>query len=111
RSIVDISEVVAEESRERERHSRKLGPGTEVILRVRNLLKSFGGIKAVTDVSFDVRKGEILSIIGPNGAGKTTLFNLITGMHRPDSGSVNFAGEELVGLKAYQVVRKGLART
>ena len=111
KSTIDVPEVLAAEAREREQHSQKLAPGTEVILSVRNLSKSFGGIKAVTGVSFDVRKGEILSIIGPNGAGKTTLFNLITGMHRPDSGSVKFGGQELVGMKAYQVVRRGLART
>ena len=111
KSTIDVADVLAAEVHERERHRQKLAPGTEVILSVKNLTKAFGGIKAVTNVSFDVRKGEILSIIGPNGAGKTTLFNLMTGMHRADSGSVQFAGDELVGLKAYQVVRKGLART
>ncbi len=111
KSEVDVEAVLAEEEREKEKHSRKLGPTKEVLLTVKDLTKAFGGIKAVTGVSFEVRKGEILSIIGPNGAGKTTLFNLITGMHRPDSGSAIFDGHELVGKKAYQVVKFGLART
>ena len=62
-------------------------------------------------MSFKVRRGKILSIIGPNGAGKTTLFNLITGIHRPDAGSIIFDGRELVGKRAYEVVKLGLART
>jgi ABC-type branched-subunit amino acid transport system ATPase component/ABC-type branched-subunit amino acid transport system permease subunit len=110
-SDIDVDDVLAEEAREREKHSRKVSPTKEVLLDVKHLTKAFGGIKAVTDVSFHVCKGEILSIIGPNGAGKTTLFNLITGMHRPDTGSVVFAGQNIFGMRAYQVVKKGLART
>ncbi len=64
-----------------------------VLLNVRGLSKSFGGLKAVQDVSFTVREGEILGIIGPNGAGKTTLFNLLNGILKADSGSVTFAGQ------------------
>ncbi|MDP2727196.1 MAG: ATP-binding cassette domain-containing protein, partial [Dehalococcoidia bacterium] len=62
------------------------------LLEVRRLTKSFGGLTAVKELSFDVNAGEILSIIGPNGAGKTTIFNLLTGFYRPDSGSIRFMG-------------------
>jgi branched-chain amino acid transport system ATP-binding protein len=78
---------------------------------VRNLSKRFGGLRAVQDVSFSVREGEILALIGPNGAGKTTSFHLITGFHRADAGSVTAFGRELVGLKPYQICAHGLART
>jgi ABC-type branched-subunit amino acid transport system ATPase component len=78
---------------------------------IQNLSKRFGGLRAVQDVSFSVREGETLALIGPNGAGKTTSFNLITGFHRPDSGSVLAFGRELVGLRPHDVCTHGLART
>jgi branched-chain amino acid transport system ATP-binding protein len=78
---------------------------------VRNLSKRFGGLRAVQDLSFSVREGETLALIGPNGAGKTTSFNLVTGFHRADSGSVLAFGRELVGLPPYQVCALGVART
>lgn len=81
------------------------------MLTVSNINKSFGGLKATTDLSFKVDKGEIVSIIGPNGAGKTTLFNLITGVYRPDSGDIRFEGQSLVGKKPNQIVDVGVART
>ena len=81
------------------------------ILTVSNLSKSFGGLRAVADASFTVGDGEILGIIGPNGAGKTTLFNLLNGFLPPDSGSVTFAGHELIGLKPNRVCRLGIGRT
>ena len=81
------------------------------LLEVRNLSKSFGGLMATREVSFDVGEGEIVSIIGPNGAGKSTLFNLITGVYRPDVGDVTFEGKSLVGLKPNQIVDRGVART
>jgi branched-chain amino acid transport system permease protein len=81
------------------------------ILSVHGLSKSFGGLRAVADASFDVSDGEILGIIGPNGAGKTTLFNLLNGYLRPDSGKVVFAGRELTGLKPNRVCRLGIGRT
>ena len=74
------------------------------LLTVEHISKSFGGIKAVSDFSFQVGKGQIVSIIGPNGAGKTTVFNLLTGIYRPDTGSIRLDGEELVGLKPYQLI-------
>lgn len=81
------------------------------ILRIEHLSVSFGGIKALHDVSFEVEKGIIYSIIGPNGAGKTTIFNCISGIYRPDSGHIFFKGEEITHLKPHQVAQKGIART
>jgi branched-chain amino acid transport system ATP-binding protein len=81
------------------------------LLRVRGLSKSFGGLKAVSSLDFDVNQGEIMGLIGPNGAGKSTAFNLISGALRPSSGSVLFGGKEIAGLQPSKVVRHGLART
>ena len=81
------------------------------LLQVRHVTKRFGGLTAVDDVSFDVFPGTIKALIGPNGAGKSTLFNTLTGFERPDAGSVTFEGRELVGRRARDVVRAGLART
>lgn len=78
---------------------------------VRGLSKRFGGLRAVQDVSFTVRENETVALIGPNGAGKTTSFHLITGFHRPDSGSVLAFGQEVVGLKPHDVCALGMART
>jgi branched-chain amino acid transport system ATP-binding protein len=80
-------------------------------MRVRNIHKSFGGICAVDDVSFDVYRGEILGVIGPNGCGKTTLFNCILGQYRPESGSVELHGQDVVGWPSHRRARAGLART
>jgi branched-chain amino acid transport system ATP-binding protein len=81
------------------------------LLTVQGLTKYFGGIRAVHDLSFDVRSGEILGLIGPNGAGKTTVFNLIAGFIRPTSGRVLLDGEDIAGMKPYAVARRGIART
>lgn len=80
-------------------------------LEVRGLAKSFGGVKAVGGVDFDVKRGELLALIGPNGAGKTTCFNMLNGQLRPNAGSVKFEGRELVGMKPRQVWRLGVGRT
>lgn len=72
---------------------------------------SFGGIRAVDDVSFAVEEGEVFAIIGPNGAGKTTLFNLVSGIYSPDGGSVRFAGRDITALPAHRIAPLGLART
>lgn len=82
-----------------------------VLLNVSGLSKSFGGLKAVQDVSFNVREGEILGIIGPNGAGKTTLFNLLNGILKADSGSVTYAGQAVLGLPTNRACRLGIGRT
>lgn len=83
----------------------------QMILNVVNINKSFRGLKALANVSFHIRKGEIFGLIGPNGAGKTTLFNVISGFLRPDSGRVDFLGTNLVGHKPHGICRMGLART
>ena len=81
------------------------------LIEVVNVTKHFGGLQALSDVSFSVEKGEILGIIGPNGAGKTTLFNVISGYYAPDSGTVTFGGEAITGLKPHLVCRRGIGRT
>jgi branched-chain amino acid transport system permease protein len=83
----------------------------EIVLDVRNLSKSFGGLKAVQDVSFQVQKGMILGIIGPNGAGKTTLFNLLNGFIRPDQGEVVLKGVDMVGRQPHALCAAGVGRT
>jgi branched-chain amino acid transport system ATP-binding protein len=84
---------------------------SEILLEVRDLVKDFGGLRAVNKCSLSVRRGTITGLIGPNGAGKTTLFNLITGFYKPDSGQVIFRGEDITGLPAHRVFHKGLCRT
>ena len=81
------------------------------ILTVNRISKSFGGLRAVRDASFEVADGEILGIIGPNGAGKTTLFNVLNGFLQPDDGEVAFAGHHLRGLKPNRICRLGVGRT
>jgi len=85
-------------------------PGA-ALLQVQKLTVRFGGLSALDDVTLEVRQGEILGIIGPNGAGKTTLFNVVSGITRPESGSVLLEGKELVGLAPHQVSARGIART
>ncbi len=79
--------------------------------KVEHLSIRFGGLKAVNDVSFNVRKNTIFSIIGPNGSGKTTIYNMISGIYKPDGGRIICDGEELVGLSPDRIARKGVART
>ena len=81
------------------------------LLKVSNLTKSFGGVMAVSDVSFELKEGELLGIIGPNGSGKTTLVNLITGFVKPNSGRIEFKGKKITGLAPYKIVSLGIART
>ena len=85
--------------------------GEESLLQARNIIKAFGGVQAVQDVSFTLYKGEILGIIGPNGSGKTTLVNLATGFVRPDSGKVFFKGRNITGLQPHKIANLGLTRT
>ena len=85
--------------------------GDEVVLRVGGLSKSFGGLKAVSDVSFEVKQGEVLGVIGPNGAGKTTMFNLLNGFIRADAGRVEYGGHNLVGMAPNKVCALGVGRT
>lgn len=83
----------------------------EKILEVKRLTLHFGGVRAVEDVDFDVRTGEIVALIGPNGAGKTTVFNLLTGIYRPLAGDMSFRGRPLAGKKPNRITRMGVART
>src|SRR5690606_27362723 len=82
-----------------------------VILDVRELTKSFGGLVALNRCSFQVRRGTITGLIGPNGAGKTTLFNVLTGFHKPDSGRVLFEGVDMTGLPPHRIFHHRICRT
>jgi branched-chain amino acid transport system ATP-binding protein len=84
---------------------------SKVVLSIRGLKKSFGGVTAVDGIIIDVFEGETVGVIGPNGAGKTTLFNLITGFYRPDGGTITFLGRDVTGLTPYRLNRLGIART
>lgn len=92
------------------RVKRSVGTG-DVVLEVRNLSRSFGGLKAVQDVTFKLRQNEILGIIGPNGAGKTTLFNLLNGFLRPGTGEILLGGREMSGRKPHELCEAGIGRT
>src|SRR3972149_3970679 len=83
----------------------------ESILKIEKLSKHFGGVQAVYDVSFSLRKGEFLGVIGPNGSGKTTLVNLITGFVKPDSGKVIYQGKDITGKMPYTIAGLGISRT
>lgn len=84
---------------------------SDIMLRVEDLSKSFGGLRAVQDLHFSIKKGAIHSVIGPNGAGKTTLFNLITGVYTPTTGSIYLDGETISGVAPHQLAAKGMSRT
>ncbi|MEY9305216.1 ABC-type branched-subunit amino acid transport system ATPase component [Bradyrhizobium ottawaense] len=81
------------------------------MLSLRGLTRRFGGLTAVDAIDLDLAKGELVSIIGPNGAGKTTLFNLVTGLDRPDAGTVHFEGQDITGLSPERLAGEGIART
>lgn len=81
------------------------------ILNTVNVTMQFAGLTAVDNVNIDQKEGEILALIGPNGAGKTTLFNMLTGVYKPTSGEIFYKGENITGLRPFQLVRKGITRT
>ncbi len=81
------------------------------LLETKDVVKRFGGLTAVNKMNFTLEKGQIASIIGPNGAGKTTFFNTLTGIYKPEEGSIEFNGHSLVGLRPDQVAERGIART
>lgn len=87
------------------------GYPVSLLLEVKNVSRSFGGLAALSEVSFDLNAGEIVGVIGPNGAGKTTLFNVITGFFPPKEGQIIFDGEDITKLKPHQISRKGVIRT
>lgn len=82
-----------------------------MVLKIENISKAFGAVKAVDSVSFDIHEGEIMGLIGPNGAGKTTLTRLITGEYQADSGQINFFGKNIVGLAPHEICHLGISRT
>jgi branched-chain amino acid transport system ATP-binding protein len=84
---------------------------TQSFLEIKGLTKSFGGLQAINDVGFSMERDQILGLIGPNGAGKTTLLRLITGILKPDVGSVRFMGKEIIGRKTWNIVNMGIACT
>ena len=84
---------------------------TESILKLENVTMQFGGVTALNDVSFEIKKQEILGLIGPNGAGKTTVFNVITGVYQLTKGDVKFEGKSVKGKKRYRITNSGIART
>ena len=81
------------------------------LLEIRNVSKHFGGLAALTHITYEVNKGEILGLIGPNGAGKTTLFNVVNGFYPPTEGEVFFKGEKISHLKPHQICKRGVGRT
>ncbi len=87
---------------------RKIGP---VMMEMKNITLRFGGVKAITDISFDIREGEIRAIIGPNGAGKSSMLNVISGFYVPQEGEVWYKGAKRPPMKPFQVARQGIART
>lgn len=103
-----VQVVVAAAAPPRPKRSQDAG---DVVLEIRNLSRSFGGLKAVQDVSFKLRRNEILGIIGPNGAGKTTLFNLMNGFLRPGTGEILIDGREMSGRKPHEICEAGIGRT
>jgi ABC-type branched-chain amino acid transport systems, ATPase component len=87
-----------------------LKPG-DLLLEVKNVSLSFGGVKAITDISFDILKGEIRAIIGPNGAGKTSMLNVINGFYFPQEGTISFRGKERKRMRPHEAAASGIART
>ena len=83
----------------------------EVLLSVENISLSFGGVKALTDISFDIRKGEVRAIIGPNGAGKSSMLNCINGFYNPQQGAITYKGVRRAQMKPYDAASQGIART
>ena len=81
------------------------------LFQAKNITMTFGGVKALSNISFNVNKGEIFTIIGPNGAGKSTLFNVISRIYHPNEGSVYFNNENIINLKPHKIIQKGIART
>ncbi len=81
------------------------------LLKLDNVTVQFGGLKAVSELSFEIHEGELIGLIGPNGAGKTTVFNLVTGVYQPTAGAISFAGKSVIGHRPYKVTARGIART
>ncbi len=106
-----MSELTPDDQPNQDSNSVSASPESDAVLSVRSLSKSFGGIDAVSNVSFNVAKAELLALIGPNGAGKTTCFNMLMGQLKPTTGTVHLDGENITGKLPRQVWRKGVGRT
>ena len=109
--VAQAAETDAEYVAQEEAHGinpRRIG---DVVMEVRNISLRFGGVKALTDISFDIREGEIRAIIGPNGAGKSSMLNVINGFYHPQEGEVWFRGAKRGPLKPHQIAKQGIART
>ena len=102
---------LSEEKRHTFRSDKKDTPKNSEILKAVEISKSFGGLKAVSSLSFDVKSGSITAIIGPNGAGKTTVFNLISGLEKLDSGTISFRNKRIDTLRPFNISYMGIART
>ncbi|WP_425498736.1 ABC transporter ATP-binding protein [Pannonibacter anstelovis] len=89
----------------------EVAPAPEVLLKIENVSLSFGGVKAITNISFDIRKGEIRAIIGPNGAGKTSMLNVINGFYHPQQGTITWKGQTRSKMRPYDAAAQGIART
>ncbi len=87
------------------------GAGGDILLSVENVSLSFGGVRAISDVSFDIRKGEIRAIIGPNGAGKTSMLNVVNGFYHPQNGRITYRGRMRARMKPHEAAEAGIART
>src|SRR5574338_777826 len=85
--------------------------GMTLLLQVQGVTKRFGGLQALSQITFDLPKGQVLGLIGPNGAGKTTLFNAINGVYPPEEGRILFRGEDVTRRKPYHLAKMGMART
>lgn len=89
----------------------RIEPAPEALLKIENVSLSFGGVKAITNISFDIRKGEIRAIIGPNGAGKTSMLNVINGFYHPQQGAITWKGQTRSKMRPYDAAAQGIART
>lgn len=89
----------------------RVSGAADALLSVKGVTLRFGGITALSDVSFDVQRGELFAIIGPNGAGKSSVFNCLNGVYRPQQGAIRFDGEEITGCRPVAIARRGMART
>jgi branched-chain amino acid transport system ATP-binding protein len=89
----------------------RVSGAADPLLSVKGVTLRFGGITALSDVSFDVQRGELFAIIGPNGAGKSSVFNCLNGVYRPQQGAIRFDGEEITGCRPVAIARRGMART
>ncbi|HAJ14193.1 MAG TPA: ABC transporter ATP-binding protein, partial [Comamonadaceae bacterium] len=84
---------------------------SDIILKVANVSKRFGGLQALSDVGIEIQRGQVYGLIGPNGAGKTTFFNVLTGLYTPDSGSFELGGQPYTPTAVHEVAKAGIART